>query len=453
MSIRARLTLYWAIVTAAILLGAGALTLALFARGAWLALDEALLEEADTIAPAIARATQPAAIALLRHLVAEKDLGPGRRVRLIVGGRVLLDAGDRATALPPGLPAPGAAGRVVSGRGSRFAEVPLRFAGEAAWLQDGVDSRPLGYTVARLGRTMMLLLPAILALSVAGGYGLAGLALRPIAATAAALARIGPGDRGSRLPPAPVRDEVGRLVGEINDLLGRLERASVAQQRFVAEAAHELRTPLTVLRSGLEVSLQRPRSAAESRAALVAALAEVERLCAIAEDLLALARLEAVKEAAAEPVDLGALVGALGARVAPLAAAKDQRLTVRAAAGVVVSGNRSDLQRVMLNLLDNAIKFTGAGGAIEIAAAVADGWALVTVSDDGPGIPAEEVERVFDPFYRSRRAGAGGGGLGLAVCREIVAAHRGEISAANRPGGGCAIALRLPLAAVSAAAS
>jgi two-component system, OmpR family, sensor kinase len=447
-SIRLRLTLFWAAITAAILTAAGLLIMFSFAREIWGTLDAALLEEADTSAAALSHSGLADAAAIVHHLAEEKDLGPGRRVRLIAGERIILDQGDQNTELPKDRPAQRRA-EVLEGGGHRyrFAVVPLMFDGQPAWLEDGVDAGPVRRDIARLRRTLLFIIPIILVLCVVGGYWLSGRALAPVNEVTAALARIGARDLRQRLPAPRVHDEARRLVDAINQLLTRLEQAAAAQQRFVSEAAHELRTPLTVLRSGLEVALRRPRSAEENRAAMADALGEVEGLCSTAEDLLALARIEAERIPNHEIVDLKALIDDACAAARTLADSKGQTLAVKAGTAPAVRGNSRELQRLVLNLLDNAIKFTPEQGRIEVALACHDGSALLSVCDNGPGVKPDELCRMFDPFYRSRGANAAGSGLGLALCHEIVVAHGGDIKAANRAGGGCEVQVRLPVAA------
>lgn len=443
-----RLTVYWAIVTAAILLGAGSLILGYFSREMWGTLDRGLLEEADTAAHALSQSSPGEADAILSDLSAETDLGPGRHVRLIAAQRVWFDRGAPGTRAPADFTqAP--LGAIATGPDghSRFAVVPLRFQGHPAWLQDGIDAAPVAATVARLRRTLLLVLPLILGLCVAGGYWLSARALAPIRGLAAALSRIGPNDLQERLSSPATRDELRRLVDSINQLLARLERASAAQRRFISEAAHELRTPLTVARSGLEVALRRPRSAQESRLAMEEALGEVEKLCATAEDLLALARLDAAYAANYDTLDVAALVTGVVDRAEPLAAARRQRLSVRTSGELPVRGSRGDLERVVLNLLDNAIKFTPEEGSVEVATTREGQFARLAVRDNGPGLMPGEAERIFDPFFTSPNAKAAGSGLGLALCREIVSLHHGTVSARQRAEGGCEVEVRLPLTA------
>lgn len=446
MSIRLRLTLYWTVITAVILLAAGVLILFLFSREMWGTLDAALLEEASTSAEVLANAAPGHVTLILRELSQETDLGPGRRVRLIVGGRVIFDSGGRNADLPASSTEANSGVVDGAGRRYRFAIVPVRVNGQSGWLQDGVESTQVRHAIARLRRTLLTLMPIILALCVAGGYWMSASALTPINEVTRALTRIGPRDLQRRLPGPKIDDEAGQLTEAINQLLERLERASASQRRFVSEAAHELRTPLTVLRSGLEVALQRPRGAEENRAALEQALAEVERLCAIAEDLLALARLDAEPGLECAAVDLGEIAAQASAMARTLAQAKHQTLALDARRGMVVRGNARDLRRVVLNLLDNAVKFSPESGTIEVGVSGDGPMALLSVRDDGPGIGPREMPHIFDPFYRGRGANGAGSGLGLALSREIVRLHSGIIEARNRAGGGCEIQVRLPLA-------
>jgi signal transduction histidine kinase len=416
----------------------------------WGALDAALVEEADTTTATISHSSAADVSLILQRLSQEKDLGPGRRVRLIAGGHPVFDGGDTGADLPdPGLPNALAAPELVVDGGQhryRFAVVPLRLNGELASLQDGADAAPVRRAVARLRSALLLVIPIILALCVAGGCWMSAWALIPVNEVTAALGRIEPRDLRQRLPLTRTHDEAGQLIAAINQLLDRLERASAAQQRFVSEAAHELRTPLAVLRSGLEVTLQRPRGAEESRAALEQAMGEVERLCAIAEDLLTLARLEAETVVERATVDLSEIATEASVMAQTLAEARHQELASDAHTGVVVQGSAGDLRRAVLNLLDNAVKFTPAGGRIEIAVSAQGPTALLSVRDNGPGVDPRDLEHIFDPFYRSRGANGAGSGLGLALSREIVRRHGGIIQAANRTAGGCEIQVRLPLA-------
>ncbi|MGH7880148.1 MAG: ATP-binding protein, partial [Candidatus Binataceae bacterium] len=437
---------YWAAVLSVILILAGAAVLILFAREQWGALDSALLEEADTAAATIQQAGGASAITIVRALSEERDLGPARRVRLLRGAQVLADAGDLRADLPRSINP--AVRQVVNGRhhGFRYAIMPLRLAGSAASLVDGVDARPVRNSIARLRRNLMVILPLILACCVAGGYWLAGRALEPINTLADGLARIEPRDLQSRLARSAVEDEVARLSDAINSLLARVARAAEAERRFAADAAHELRTPLAVLRAGLEVALARPRPAGEYAEAIAAALRETVALCRMADELLALTRLEHDSAFARAPLNLCALLREVIDAVEPLLEAKQLELRAALGAGLIVNGNPDYLRRLIVNLLDNALKFAPPGGWVAAGLASHNGVATLRIADNGPGIAAADLPHIFERFFRGKSPSPAGSGLGLSFCREIARLHEGEIHAANLAGGGAEFVVAIPLA-------
>jgi len=445
MSIRLRLTLYWAAITAMILIAAGLVICFSFARELWSGFDGALLEEADTGAAALSRSGLAIANEILHRLAQEKDLSAGRKIRLIVGNRIVFEEGDAHAQVPDAESTPLNATLIDGTNGYRFAIVPVTIDGEPGWLQDGADSSRLRATIRELRRRLLVTIPLILLGSVVVGYWFAGKALEPLNAISGHLSVIGARDLGKRLPLPNAHDEAARLIESINDLLSRLEKASNTQRRFISEAAHELRTPLTVLLSGLEVTLQKPRDCAEYVAALEDACSDARRLCALAEDLLALTRVEAAYEAGDESIDLGELARDACEAMKPLSEARHQTFLIETAPALGVRGNRADLRRVAINLLDNAIKFGGERGEIEVAANRNNGFASLSVRDNGPGLGVDEPSRMFDPFYRGPGSSGAGSGLGLALCREIVEAHGGRIEALDREGAGCEIRVSLPL--------
>jgi two-component system sensor histidine kinase TctE len=219
------------------------------------------------------------------------------------------------------------------------------------------------------------------------------------------------------------------------------------RERFTADAAHELRTPLAVLRAGLEVALSRERSGTEYRSALEDALAGTDRLCRLAEDLLALARIDAGAESGApSSVVLEEMLQELGDAWLPACSRRGIRMQVDAPRELSVRGNAGALYRLFNNLIDNAVAHSPQGGRVVLSAEGAPPWAHVTIADEGPGIRAEEASRVFDRFYRgaagSERSGSG---LGLSIARKIAAAHAGRIALVDGRGGGCVLRVTLPL--------
>jgi len=445
MTIRLRLTIYWAAVLAAILLVAAIAAVQLFERQQWSALDAALLEEAKTTADQIERSGAAGAPGILQRLSLETDIGPGRRVRIVTAHGEAGNYGDIHTLPPPFDPALPTHPAIVGNHAFRFAVVPMMYNGELAYLQSGVQAGLVEESVTSLRNSLLLMLPIVLLLCVGGGYLLAGRALRPIESLTSELDAIGPASLSSRLTVPPVADEVARLTAEINSLLDRLERASATERRFASDAAHELRTPLAVLRTGLEVALARDRSAQENRAALGAAHREALSLCRIADELLMLSRLNGEVMVDRQKLNLRALLSEIMATVGPLAQARDTKLSVNAPEDVFVNGNAGHLRRLIINLLDNALKFTPVGGSIDVGLKSDANRAILRVADTGEGIHPAELPHIFDRFFRGAGSPGEGSGLGLSLCREIARAHGGDIAAANLPGGGSAFVVTLAL--------
>lgn len=248
--------------------------------------------------------------------------------------------------------------------------------------------------------------------------------LRPVERIRTEVAEITASDLGRRVPEPPGNDEIARLAVTMNRMLDRLEVASKRQGRFVADASHELRSPLTALRAQLEIGLARP-ARADWPERVTAALAETDRVHALVEDLLLLARIGRSDPQSCGPCDVVkiareevARAHALG-RVRPALGGVDRAL---------VSGAPEQLVRALRNVLDNALRHARAYVRVEIGHSGPD--VTIDVSDDGRGIPPEERERVFERFVRLDAARArddGGTGLGLAIVREIVTAHRGKV--------------------------
>ena len=447
MTLRLRLTIYWAAILALLLIASGLAVFWLFQRQQWAALDAALLEEADTSAQMVARLGPDFAQAIVARLSAERDLGPSRRVWIISHGVTLAAAGN-PSAGSPAINLPLTASQLLNGsdRRFRYAIVPFQLGASSAYIVDGVDARRLREPVAKLRNSLMLTVPIFLLISVSAGYWLAGRALLPLIEVTSALAAIKPRDYARRLPLPRADDEVARLVQALNALLDRVEHASETERRFAADAAHELRTPLTVLRSGIEVTLNRPRAAGEYAQALQAALSDVIALASTADELLTLARLDQELALTTESVDWTSLIAEAAATLEPLAQARSLTLRTALQSDVIVHGNRNYLRRLLNNLFDNALKFTPAHGLIEVLLEVRDSTATLTIADTGPGLAEAELPFIFDRFFRGKGRREAGNGLGLSLCREIALLHGGALSASNRVNGGAEFILLLPLA-------
>jgi len=276
-----------------------------------------------------------------------------------------------------------------------------------------------------------------------------GRALRPLKTLAATTDDIGhTSDLSRRLPPQRRDDEVGALAASFNAMLdrlqetrGRLESSLATQRRFVADASHELRSPLTTIRTNAGF-LQRPDVAVTDRAEAIADIAvEADRMTRLVDDLLMLARGDAGATVELVPIALGPLVVDLRRTSRHL----DNRLTVTVDGAPVVEGDEDSLTRLVRILLDNA-ELHG-DGPIELAVSRIDGVARIVVADGGPGIPDDELDRIFDRFYRADETRSGPGfGLGLSIAAAIVDAHGGSIAAGNGERGGAVFTVTLPLA-------
>jgi two-component system OmpR family sensor kinase len=237
------------------------------------------------------------------------------------------------------------------------------------------------------------------------------------------------------LPDAGLPDEVQPLVTALNDLLGRLRNALERERAFMADAAHELRTPLTALH--LQAGMLARASGEGERAAAMSTLsAGVQRAIRLVEQLLALARQEPRADGARVPVRLDDLAREIVAELVPLADAGHIDLGVEAAQPATVAGDADALRTLLRNLIDNAVRYTPAGGRVDVtveAAPAAASAARLTVSDTGPGIPPEERSRVFDRFYRRTGTKPAGSGLGLAIVKTIAESHGATVQLAGGP--------------------
>jgi len=295
-------------------------------------------------------------------------------------------------------------------------------------------------------------LPVIVVLAGVGGYLLARRALAPIDHLAGEARRITADRLHERLSVPNAHDEIGRLAAVINDTFARLESSFDQLRRFTADASHELRTPLSVIRGIGELGLGETRTPAEYKEAMGSMLEEVDRLTRLVDTLLQLSRGDAgTVRLSPEPLDLADLARDVASSLAILAEERRQRLQVDAPQPVPVRADRLVLRDAVANLVDNAIKYGPPESQIGITVRADTIEASLTVSDQGPGIPAEHRDRIFDRFYRvdeGRSRGAGGTGLGLAIAKWAVEANGGQISFVPAAGGG-AFRITLPLFAAT----
>ena len=316
-------------------------------------------------------------------------------------------------------------------------------------VQVGLSEGDVQETLTTILFIIAVAYPLTLLVTSAGGVFIAGRALSPIDRLTRVARQITAEDLSQRLDLDLPDDEVGRLARTFNDMIARLDEAFRRQRQFTADASHELRTPLTAIKGQAEVALQRDRDAVAYREVLRAINIEVDRMIRLVGSLLTLARADAGHIAMArEPVDLARLVTDAVEQVRPEATARQISLRLHPGSDVRLTADQDLLLQLVLNLLDNAVKYTPARGAVSVAWAAEDNHAVVHVSDTGSGIPPEHQPRIFDRFYRAdsaRTRVAGGAGLGLSISRWIAEAHGGTIAVESEPGQGSIFTVRLPL--------
>lgn len=333
----------------------------------------------------------------------------------------------------------------------RVVTLPIRREGRPAGLvQAGMTLAGVDTALDRYLQILLAMFPVGLGLAAVGGAWIAGRALAPVRAMAQQAREITAADLARRVPRRGAEDELDYLADTLNVVLARLEAAFAELRRFTADAAHELRTPLTALKSGLEVALRHPRTAEEHTRTLQASLEEVDRLIRLAEDLLLLSRATAGAGLARRRVELEPLlleVFDVGLR---LADGTGVSVRMGAAEPAAVMGDAPALRRLLLILVQNAVKYTPAGGVIELGLSrtgEAGQEIQVTVRDTGIGIDPADHARIFEPFVRldeARSRETGGAGLGLAIARSIALAHGGAIALDSAPKAGSVFTVHLP---------
>jgi heavy metal sensor kinase len=313
-----------------------------------------------------------------------------------------------------------------------------------------VVAKSLGSVDAAVHRALVLLLiggGGALALVAVGGWWIARKALRPVERMTSRADTIDVDDLGERIAVPPARDELRHLAQTLNAMLERLQRGFEARERLIADASHELRAPLAAMRAELEVSLRIDTLEDQARAVLESAREEAVRLSRMVDNLLMLARADEGRlELFRTSHDLAEVVDRVAHAYRAAAHAADVRVVVDGD-GLRLRGDRDRLEQVVHNLVDNAVRAAGRGGEVRLTTWRNGNEGGVAVSDSGPGIPEDARERIFERFSREdpSRGPDGGAGLGLAICREIVRAHRGRIWVEENEPSGSTFVVALPL--------
>jgi two-component system OmpR family sensor kinase len=439
--LRVRLTLAYTVAMAIVLAIVGGFLYLHTRAGIDRGIDDALALRAHDLA-ALARSGDPAQVLLTAAPP------PGQ-----IGDRAqLIDARGRIVAATPSARRPllspselraARRGRIVRQRGDtvRVLAEPVGAAGRVVVVAG--DRAGPEHTLDILVGALLIGGPLALLLAALAGYALASGALRPVEAMRSRATTISAADPDARLPLPAARDEIRRLGETLNEMLARLADARRRERAFVADASHELRTPLAILKGELELAAASDPDREELRRVVESATEETDRLVALAEELLALARLdEEGLSVRARPVAARELLEEVAAGFAPRAAAEGRTLVVVAPEGLVALGDAGQLRQALDNLVDNALRY--GAGTIRLDARASDERVELHVRDEGGGFPAAFLPRAFDRFARVDGVRQPGAGLGLAIVAAIATAHGGSAHAGNAPEGGAEVWVALP---------
>ncbi|MEA2310914.1 MAG: two-component system, OmpR family, heavy metal sensor histidine kinase CusS, partial [Solirubrobacteraceae bacterium] len=407
LSIRARMTAWYVALLGAVLAAAAGFVVVRLRGDLVREVDGALGPAAAQIAVDYAREgdrefADSAGTVLKGERATAQLLSRGGAVRVAFGddvsARPMLSATERAAALAGRSVA---VSRPLGAGGARFRLDARRVvrAGVPEVVVAGQSLRPIDRSVRQVEELLLLVGPVALLVTALGGWWLARRALEPIEAMTTTASAIDSERLGDRVATPRGDDEVAHLARTLNAMLARIEQGALEQRRLVADASHELRTPLAAMRTELDVSLRTDALEAAARAVLLSAREEVDRLARTVDDLLVLAAADDGEPAARERLDLAGLVEGVVDRMRGVAE-REGVLVVCACGPAEVTGDPSALDHAVRNLLENAIAFSPPGGTVRVSTEHAGGVARVSVEDEGPGVPPELRERVFDRFFR-----------------------------------------------------
>jgi heavy metal sensor kinase len=327
--------------------------------------------------------------------------------------------------------------------------------GRSILIESGGPMAPIETILSHLILSLLIGVPLLVLVAVGGGFVLVSRALAPVVKIAQSAEQITLHNLNERLPLTQTGDELEHLSLALNRMIARLSEAIEQNRRFLADASHELRTPLAAWRGEMESVIEQARGLPELRDRAGSALEEVDRLAKIVDALFAISRLDA-GEAQQEwaRFDLAPVAASTTDQMSLLAEDKGVSVSCKAQDRVSVDGDRARIKQVVVNLLDNAIKYTPSGGSINLDVYARDSKAVIEVADSGIGIPPNALPHIFDRFFRvdqARSRDAGGAGLGLAIVKSICQAHGGQVFVESHEGLGSRFKVELPLAAPASA--
>ncbi|MGZ8366879.1 MAG: ATP-binding protein, partial [Nitrospira sp.] len=325
----------------------------------------------------------------------------------------------------------------------RLISVPIMYRGNLLYIvQVGTSMESVGETLQRFLVLLVVAIPIALAVSLAGGWFLAGRALRPVDKITLAAQRIAAGDLSQRLSMPAAHDEIGRLAATFNNMIGRLDTSFRQIRQFTSDASHELRTPLTVMKGETDLVLRRPRLLDDYKSVLESNLEEIDRMTRIVDELLFLSRAD-MGEVRVEslPVAMESLVEDIHRQAKLLAQDRNIEVLLGTVMPVVVQGDDLRLRELLLNLVENAMKYSHPGGKVEISLLNDGREARLSVTDQGIGIAPADHKKIFQRFFRTdvaRGHTKKGTGLGLAICAWIAELHKGRVEVKSDLGQGSA---------------
>jgi len=373
------------------------------------------------------------------------------------------DAGGRIIFQSPPFAKPYRAMPAVDNRDATFFTINLDYVqyriamravetgGQTFRVRAAIPTEPFDQALDRFRLILKETLPFLVILASLAGYWLSGRALAPVNEIIKTARGIGVQDLSGRLSVPPANDELRRLSETLNDMLGRIEASVKRITQFTADASHDLRTPIALIRANAELALRRSRSEQEYRETLSRILTTSEETTHLIENLLTLARADAgAAELQFRDIDLSPHVEKISEEAGILAAGKGIQVTSELAPGPIrVSGDSAAIERLLLIVMENAVKYTPAGGRIQMNLSNGSGSARIEIRDNGIGVSEKDLPHIFERFYRADQARSrepGGSGLGLAIAEWIVEQHNGTIEAQSTPGEGSVFRITLPIA-------
>jgi heavy metal sensor kinase len=315
-------------------------------------------------------------------------------------------------------------------------------------VQVGTSMEDFDETIKKLLLIMIISIPTSISVTIVFGYFMAKKALKPVDQIRRAAIKISSSNLDERIDIAGRRDELGRLAETFNAMIGRLKDAFQRINQFSIDVSHELKTPLTILKGETEVALRKEREKDDYQRLLLSNLEEIDRMSCIIDDLLLLSKADTKEiKLNIEEVALRDLIMDVCMDMKIVADKKDVELQASELEDVRLKGDELKLRRMLLNIVENGIKYSRVGGKVSVSSYVNDGYAKIDVKDDGIGISEEDIKYVFDRFYRADRSRKreSGSGLGLSISRWIAEAHKGSIEVKSQPAQGSMFTIKLPI--------